>query len=262
MDVVDFSPRKFHRFWSEFWLLNERCAQETQMPKRTREDRPARSSGGCSTIVRLNVGGEQFTTRLSTLQAVPDSVIGKMFEENSPFGEPSRDEDGDVFIDCDPEVFRVILNFLRRGGVFVGGGGMGRSLLEQVSQDAEYYGLVRALSNRSRVPSPRPRLSVLDCPSQLTLKTECDELLCRLEAADSQRESANESLGSLGAIAEKLTSIAESFEGIIETRVEVEGVDEMGRLMGRGVLSTSEGARLRTIRVDAQHNIMSDHARY
>ena len=70
-----------------------------------------------------------------------------MFKENSPFGEPSQDEDGDVFIDCDPEVFRVILNFLRRGGVFVGGDGMGRSLLAQVSQDAEYYGLVRTLSN-------------------------------------------------------------------------------------------------------------------
>ena len=219
------------------------------MPKRCREDRPTSSSGGDSTIVRLNVGGERFTTRLSTLQAVPDSVIGKMFEENSPFGEPSRDEDGDVFIDCDPEVFRVVLNFLRRGGVFVGGGGMGRSLLEQVSQDAEYYGLVRTLFNRSRMLSPRPRLSVPECHLQLTLKTECDELLCRLEAADSQRESAKKSLG---AIAEKLTTIAESFDGIIETAVKT-GEGGFSR-----ILTHSTGARLRTIRVDERAKIISD----
>ena len=44
------------------------------MPTRSSKDRPAHSSGGSSFIVRLNVGGERFTTRLSTLQAVSDSV--------------------------------------------------------------------------------------------------------------------------------------------------------------------------------------------
>ena len=36
--------------------------------------------------ITLNVGGELFTTRLETLQFVPDSLLGKMFEDNSAYG--------------------------------------------------------------------------------------------------------------------------------------------------------------------------------
>ena len=36
--------------------------------------------------ITLNVGGELFTTRLETLQLVPDSPLGKMFEDNSAYG--------------------------------------------------------------------------------------------------------------------------------------------------------------------------------
>jgi len=54
--------------------------------------------------VRLNVGGTFFTTSLDTLCAVPDSLLGRMFDPDSAFGNLPTDETGTVFLDRDPEV--------------------------------------------------------------------------------------------------------------------------------------------------------------
>ena len=62
--------------------------------------------------VKLNVGGHTFETQLSTVTKYPDSELAKIFG--------ARDVDGDVDmvrevynIDCDPDCFKIILQWLR-----------------------------------------------------------------------------------------------------------------------------------------------------
>lgn len=63
-------------------------------------------------IVTLNVGGTKYTTSLRTLVNHPDSMLGRMFSADSL---PSNtDEKGRIFIDANGEMFKYILDFLRR----------------------------------------------------------------------------------------------------------------------------------------------------
>ncbi|KAK9766920.1 BTB/POZ domain-containing protein kctd21 [Basidiobolus ranarum] len=79
---------------------------------------------GYSSKIVLNVGGQHFTTSLTTLRSVPESMLCTMF---SPEWSPvfrnqsnSREETETTelveeipFIDRDPVLFRVILHYLR-----------------------------------------------------------------------------------------------------------------------------------------------------
>ena len=63
-------------------------------------------------IINLNVGGKKITTKRSTLCQVEGSLLASMFSgrwENTL----SRDEDGRVFFDFNPQYFILILDFLR-----------------------------------------------------------------------------------------------------------------------------------------------------
>jgi len=60
--------------------------------------------------IYLDVGGIHYTTTLSTLTSVPDSLIGNMFSGRYPL---KLTEDGRVFIDRDGTHFGYILRFLR-----------------------------------------------------------------------------------------------------------------------------------------------------
>ena len=63
-------------------------------------------------IINLNVGGKKITTKRSTLCQVEGSLLASMFSgrwENKL----SRDEDGRVFFDFNPQYFLLILDFLR-----------------------------------------------------------------------------------------------------------------------------------------------------
>ena len=95
-------------------------------------------------IIKLNVSGERMSTTLATLTAFPDSVLGHKFQffidSESRYGKPLTDDDDAVFIDSDPQAFRVILNYLRRGR-FVEGTGLSTSILNTVQADADYFGL-------------------------------------------------------------------------------------------------------------------------
>ena len=63
-------------------------------------------------IINLNVGGTKLTTLRSTLCQVKDSLLATMFsgrwEDNI-----TRDKDGAVFFDFNPQHFILILNYLR-----------------------------------------------------------------------------------------------------------------------------------------------------
>ena len=114
--------------------------------KRSRAE-PSVQGGAGVNIVRLNVGGKIFTSSRSTLQAVPSSLLGKMFEDESPYGALPVDEDGNIFLDRDPEAFRWVLNFLRNRGVAAKPPETD-SMLARVRDEADYFGLtdmVRAL---------------------------------------------------------------------------------------------------------------------
>ena len=63
-------------------------------------------------IVSLDVGGTIFKTRLSTMLKYPGSKLVKMYNE----GEKIKNLNY-FFLDEDPEYFRVVLNFLRKGKI-------------------------------------------------------------------------------------------------------------------------------------------------
>ncbi|XP_076143649.1 BTB/POZ domain-containing protein KCTD8 [Alosa pseudoharengus] len=71
-------------------------------------------SGPCPfpEVVELNVGGQVYVTKRSTLVSVPDTTLHAMFTRCAPRELP-RDSRGRVFIDRDGFLFRYVLDFLR-----------------------------------------------------------------------------------------------------------------------------------------------------
>ncbi|XP_030634818.1 potassium channel tetramerization domain containing 12.2 [Chanos chanos] len=67
---------------------------------------------GFSEIIELNVGGQVYVTRHSTLIAVPNSLLWTMFSQKTP-AELTTDNKGRFFIDRDGFLFRYILDYLR-----------------------------------------------------------------------------------------------------------------------------------------------------
>lgn len=89
-------------------------------------------------VVELNVGGQLYTTGLSTLIQPADSLLAQMFtgKTRTPV---SRDSRGRYFIDRDGQLFRYILDFLRNHKVVLPENFQERSRLRQ---EAEYYNLL------------------------------------------------------------------------------------------------------------------------
>ncbi|KAJ1437480.1 BTB/POZ protein [Ochromonadaceae sp. CCMP2298] len=87
--------------------------------------------------VHLNVGGVRYTTTLSTLSRLPDTLIGRRFSTISTPTQPNES----YFIDRDGTHFRHILNYLRSGGSdkvykWITGGE-----LEELRRECEFYGI-------------------------------------------------------------------------------------------------------------------------
>ena len=69
-------------------------------------------------IVTLHVGEASFRTSLETLALFPDSLLGKLhqFLAHPPTSVPfQRMDDGGFWFDADPTIFRLVLQWLRRG---------------------------------------------------------------------------------------------------------------------------------------------------
>ena len=95
-----------------------------------------------SSTVKLNVGGQHFTTSVQTLTKDPNSMLAAMFSGRFEMKPP---EDGSFFIDRDGTHFRFILNFLRSGKLTLP---EGATFLKELEEEAEFYqiqGIIDAL---------------------------------------------------------------------------------------------------------------------
>ncbi|XP_008211196.1 BTB/POZ domain-containing protein KCTD3 isoform X1 [Nasonia vitripennis] len=88
---------------------------------------------GMGEIVHLNVGGTRFSTSRQTLSWIPDSFFTALLSNRIA---SRRDENGALFIDRDPKIFSVILNYLRTKDIDL------KSVnIRTLRHEAEYYGI-------------------------------------------------------------------------------------------------------------------------
>ncbi|MBN3297357.1 KCD16 protein, partial [Amia calva] len=65
-------------------------------------------------VVELNVGGQVYFTRHTTLISIPNSLLGKIFSaKKDPSNDLARDTKGRYFLDRDGFLFRYVLDYLR-----------------------------------------------------------------------------------------------------------------------------------------------------
>lgn len=99
---------------------------------------PGRSG---SEIINLNVGGTKFSTSRQTLTQVQDTFFTGLLSGRI---QTFKDEDGAIFIDRDPQLFRLILNYLRNRSL-----SLDDVNVKELKHEAEFYGiapLVRKLT--------------------------------------------------------------------------------------------------------------------
>jgi len=100
--------------------------------------------------VTLDVGGRILSTSRATLCACPGSMLSNMFSPQSNLEPARQNKDGLYTIDCDPDMFTVILNWLRYKQVML----PTYMSKETVRVVAEYFSLAPLVSLLT--PSPRP----------------------------------------------------------------------------------------------------------
>lgn len=84
-------------------------------------------------IIHLNVGGTRFATSRQTLTWVPDSFFTSMLSGRIS---SLRDETGAIFVDRDPKMFSLILNFMRTKDIDL------RDVdVSVLRHEAEFYGI-------------------------------------------------------------------------------------------------------------------------
>lgn len=87
--------------------------------------------------IKLDVGGKHFSTSLTTLTSVPDSMLSAMFSGRFPL---DKDSDQNYFIDRNGEIFGWILDWLRDKSL---PHHITRQHQLQLINEAGYYGLTK-----------------------------------------------------------------------------------------------------------------------
>ncbi|XP_059159373.1 uncharacterized protein LOC131943333 [Physella acuta] len=88
--------------------------------------------------IKLDIGGNQFTTSLLTLTKDPNSMLAAMFSGRH---ELKTEADGSYFIDRDGTYFRYVLNYLRDGCIKEGTLPVSETMWRELLTEAEYYQL-------------------------------------------------------------------------------------------------------------------------
>ena len=99
--------------------------------------------------IKLNVGGQYFTTSLETLTKDPGSMLHAMFSGRF---DTKPAEDGSYFIDRDGTHFRHILNYLRTGQLIVP---EDKVVCKELLREAEFYQIQGILAELTRKPKPK-----------------------------------------------------------------------------------------------------------
>ncbi|EFJ50095.1 hypothetical protein VOLCADRAFT_89117 [Volvox carteri f. nagariensis] len=87
------------------WARRQRMLSREPLPGSGEDD-----------LLELNVGGKLMQTTRSTLQVVPGSRLAAMFRQGAE-GELRYDSCGRVCLDCDPNLFQLVLRYLREATV-------------------------------------------------------------------------------------------------------------------------------------------------
>ena len=103
-----------------------------------------------SSTIKLNVGGQHFTTSLQTLTKDTGSMLHAMFSERFDT-KPAKD--GSYFIDRDGTHFRYILNYLRTGRLLLPEDTLVRKELLEEAQFYQIRGIVDGLLPQSFLES-------------------------------------------------------------------------------------------------------------
>lgn len=91
-------------------------------------------SSSASEIVTLNVGGQRFDTTRHTLLSINDTFFSVLLSGRLP---SSKDQTGALFIDRDPALFAIILNYLRTNQLFA----VTQANVEALKHEAQFYGI-------------------------------------------------------------------------------------------------------------------------
>ena len=102
-----------------------------------------------ASTIKLNVGGQYFTTSLQTLTKDTGSMLHAMFSGRF---DTKPAEDGYYFIDRDGTNFRYILNYLRTGRLLLPEDKLVR---EELLEEAEFY-QIRGIVDELRIPPNLP----------------------------------------------------------------------------------------------------------
>ena len=140
-DAVSYFNRGFEILTREASRVREEKEAFDSVSKKMKE-------GHFGKTVRLNIGGQYFTTSVHTLTKDPGSMLNAMFSGRF---ETQPSEDGSFFIDRDGTYFRYILNYLRTGKLLLPNDELVR-IWDELLAEAEYYqiqGIVDDLTSRA-----------------------------------------------------------------------------------------------------------------
>ncbi|KAM8847712.1 BTB/POZ domain-containing protein KCTD12b [Synchiropus picturatus] len=146
-------------------------------------------------IIELNVGGQVYITRYSTLTSVPDSLLWEMFSRRSVKA-LARDTKGRFFVDRDGFLFRYILDFLRDQQLVLPDHFPERGRLQR---EAEFFNLPELVKQLAPKISKQNSLGEDGCPSDPEDSSPGTEV--------------SRNLGSLGAAAACASLVPGSVEG-------------------------------------------------
>lgn len=101
------------------------------------KDSVSNKEGAMTDWIKLNVGGQLFSTTRATLTSCPSSSLARMFQPNSKLSPCLTVDDGVFLMDVCPQAFSVILNWLRYRHLMLGP----HVTVEQVKPVADFFGL-------------------------------------------------------------------------------------------------------------------------
>jgi len=101
------------------------------------KDSVSNKEGAMTDWIKLNVGGQLFSTTRATLTSCPSSSLARMFQPNSKLSPCLTVDDGVFLMDVCPQAFSVILNWLRYRHLMLGP----HVTVDQVKPVADFFGL-------------------------------------------------------------------------------------------------------------------------